>query len=330
MEGQSFRILSLLFIFCIFFLTISLEGQKSKEINPDNPPTDMVYVKGGTYKMGDIWGVKNKLEFEDEHPTHKVKVKSFYMSKYEVTVKDYIEFLNNREISSDDEYNYHKYGNELIFLESKQCPIDYNGTSFYFTGSNLAPDKKCPVTNVTWFGAVEYCNWKSKREGLTQVYDNIRGDYKINCDFNANGYRLPTEAEWEYAARSEGRNDRKWSGTNKKTELKEYAWYNVSRTHEVGTKKPNDIGIYDMSGNVFEWCWDLYGSNYYSNSPTNNPRDRKSVYIKRVHDIVTVRIFRTLRGGRYNFNANWCRTANRWFMDPISSNDYGFRTVRTD
>ncbi len=283
------------------------------QVNLD-PKNGMILIEGGTYTMGDVWGDG----FNDETPTHEVTVSSFYMSKYEISHTEYVNFLNSRDVSRDGSYN----GNELIDMDDSDCAIAHDDSSFYFAGSDYASDEQCPVIEVTWYGAVEYCNWLSELEGLTKAY-TISND-SVECDWNANGYRLPTEAEWEYAARSGGRDDRKWSGTNSKSELGDYAWYYVnsgSVTRPVGTKQPNDLGLYDMSGNVWEWCWDWYDSEYYSDSPSENPKGPKSG-----STIVT----RALRGGLWYGSSIVCRTADRTYDGPTGSHyHYGFRLLRT-
>ena len=129
-----------------------------------------------------------------------------------------------------------------------------------------------PMVRIDWFAATDYCNKLSEKEGLTPCY--TKKGKTVTCDFTANGYRLPTEAEWEYAARAgDNTTDREtWSGTNEESLLGEYAWYldNSGGTIQpVKEKKPNAWGLYDMSGNVWEWCWDAYS--IYSGESETDP-----------------------------------------------------------
>ena len=162
----------------------------------------------------------------------------------------------------------------------------------HFKGDNL------PVESVSWHDAVEFCKKLSQKEGVT--------------------YRLPTEAEWEYAAR--GGNQSKGFEYSGSSSIDGVAWYSSnsgSKTQPVGTKQPNELGIYDMSGNVWEWCSDWYDSNYYKNSPSNNPTGPSSGS------------FRVLRGGSWGSRAKSCRVAYRNYSGPERRFDRsGFRVVR--
>ncbi len=151
---------------------------------------------------------------------------------------------------------------------------------------------------------VEYVNWNDCQTFITKL-NQLTGQQ----------FRLPTEAEWEYAAR--GGNQSKgytYSGSNN---IDEVAWYDDnsgSNPHEVATKAPNELGLYDMSGNVWEWCQDWYGSDYYSSSPINNPTGPSSGS------------HRVIRGGSWYSNATLCRVANRNDCNPTYTNYYyGFR-----
>jgi len=258
--------------------------------------------------MGDIWGNGQG----DEIP-HQVSVNSFYISKYEITHHQYIKFLNNANI---DKKAYFK-GNQLIDMDDRYCPIKFQDSSFIFVSNYFAFDKECPVIEITWYGAVAYCNWRSKQENLTPCY-TIK-ERKVKCDWSADGYRLPTEAEWEYAARSGGQKDQKWSGTNQREKVELYAWYNLNsefKSHKTGTKNPNSAGIYDMTGNVWEWCWDWYGQ--YSKSNQSNPRGPSHGQKK------------VIRGGGWHSGLYNIRNTYRCYpQHPIESgNDIGFRVVK--
>ena len=209
----------------------------------------------------------------DEKPVHSVTVGSFYMKATEVTQKEWKEVMGTNPSR--------------------------------FKGDNR------PVENVNWFDAVKYCNALSKKEGRTPVY-RINGS-SVTANWSADGYRLPTEAEWEYAARG-GKNSRgyKYSGSNS---VGGVGWYNVnsgSKTHPVGQKQANELGLYDMSGNVWEWCWDWYGD--YSSGSQRDPSGPPSGSL------------RVTRGGSWDYVGRRLRSAYRRGHSPgDSSGILGFR-----
>jgi formylglycine-generating enzyme required for sulfatase activity len=183
------------------------------------------------------------------------------------------------------------------------------------------PENTLPVSGVNWFEAVEYCNWLSEAAGLSACYSG-KGNF-INCDFDANGYRLPTEAEWEYAARGGERSEGYlYSGGNDPGPV---AWYQANSggtAHTVGDKLPNELGLFDMSGNVWEWCWDWYEETYYSNSPAVDPTGPTSVPGGPMPS-------KSRRGGGYNEDLLSIRTTFR-SADWISyQGGNGFRVVHT-
>ena len=189
-----------------------------------------------------------------------------------------------------------------------------------------------PVQNVNWYHALVFCNKLSAAEGLTPVY-SIGGTTNttswgtvptttsttwnaVTADWSANGYRLPTEAEWQFAARGgNSTNSYTYAGSNT---VGDVAWYNSngsSTTHTVGGKTANELGLYDMSGNVWEWCWDFYGS--YPSTAQTDYRGAASG------------TFRVLRGGCWGINATYCTVALRGIGNPCDQYGIiGFRVVR--
>ncbi len=267
---------------------------------------EMVRVEGGSFQMGTTSG------FDDENPVHQVTVSTFYMSRYEVTHGQYLEFLNGAGVSAAGRLN----GNEVIDMEDYYVAFSHDGTLFSFSGSGAADSIDCPVIEVTWYGAAEYANWLSAESGLTKVY-TINGS-TVTADWSANGYRMPTEAEWEYAAR--GGNASKgylYAGSDNAGEVAWYGDNSGDRTHPVGGKAPNELGLYDMSGNVSEWCWDWYGS--YSSGSQSDPGGPASG---------SRRVF---RGGRWNIGAWALRSTDRNGYSPdFCYYDLGFRLVRRE
>jgi len=286
-------------------------------------PDGFVFVKGGTVQMGDRF---NEGE-SDELPLHDVTIDNFYLAETEVTHQQVIDVYNwayEQNLINCLSYtvtNTQGISQELLDLDDTDCAIVWNGSSLVFDGSNCAGSSDCPCIEISWFGSVAFCNYKSLLDSLTQFYD--LGDW--SCNWNANGYRLPTEAEWEYAARGGNDGDNhnyRYSGCHDLINLPDYAWFASNsdfQTHEIGTKLPNQSGLYDMSGNVQEWCWDWYSSNYYNSSSSNNPTGPIS------------ETFRLVRGGSWSIDAGVgsCRVASRNTYGPYGHNHHtGFRILR--
>ncbi|UPK73711.1 formylglycine-generating enzyme family protein [Nocardioidaceae bacterium SCSIO 66511] len=158
-----------------------------------------------------------------------------------------------------------------------------------------------PVVDISWHDAIDFCNALSHHEGLTPAYETGPGEAEPNWNRAADGYRLPTEAEWEYACRA-------GSSGPRYGDLEDIAWYRRNsheRVHEVGRKEPNAWGLYDLLGNVWEWCWDLYDPDVYGS-------------------------YRVLRGGGW-FDEHWsCRASVRRRSHPtFITDDLGFRVARS-
>jgi formylglycine-generating enzyme required for sulfatase activity len=185
-------------------------------------------------------------------------------------------------------------------------------------------DPNRPVEHITFADAIEYCNERSGADGLRRCYTLDPQTGARTCDFDADGYRLPTEAEWEFACRA-GTSTARFFAPDSERLLGQYAWYaaNASKqTHPVGRKRPNPWGLYDTYGNVAEWCNDWYDPNAYRGAAARNPRGPAAGRL-----IV-------LRGGAWDSKPHRCRSAARAGENPrfqdacFASDTIGFRCVR--
>lgn len=227
-------------------------------------------------------------------------------------------FLMGSANGKDDEKAVHKVVVDSFYMDA--CEVTQES---FQKLTKINPSKfrdiQGPVEQIRWPEAALYCNARSEKEGLKPCYNPQTWE----CDFTAGGYRLPTEAEWEYACRAGTTGNCFFTGGE--SELGQYAWYRNNsdeKTHKGGTKKPNPFGLYDMYGNVAEWCHDFYDPGYYSISPENNPQGPKSGN-KRV-----------LRGGSWASRVKNCISSARVADTPTTPDicqgydTYGFRCVR--
>ena len=249
---------------------------------------EMVFVQGGSFKMG-------SNDYSGEKPIHAVALDNFYIGKYEVTVAQFAAFVKETAY--------------VTTAEREDSSRIYDGSSWKWQrgvfwkhgiSGSVRPQSEYnhPVIHVSWHDAAAYCDWLNRKTG--------------------HKYRLPTEAEWEYAARGGQQTHKyKYSGSNT---IEDVAWYwdNANKlTHTVGTKQANELGLYDMTGNVLEWCNDWYDSDYYQNSPSRNPQGAASG------------TYRVLRGGAWDGVNLSSRVAVRVVSIPTGRNyNVGFRVAR--
>jgi formylglycine-generating enzyme required for sulfatase activity len=278
----------------------------------------MVLIPAGSFSMGDAFDPEGE---DDELPVHTVFISAFYMDKYEVTSNLWWE----------------------VYTWA-------TNTGFAFANVGLGKSGTHPAHTVNWYDAIAWCNARSQRDGFTPCYTNANGTVYTNaaansfdggCNWAASGYRLPTEAEWEKAARGGVANRRfLWDDANTIQHARANYYASTSAllydtsptasyhpiyntggtpyTSPLGSFAPNGYGLYDMAGNVWEWCWDWYDSTYYSGSPASDPQGPA--------DPLT---FRVLRGGSWFDLADDARVASRDSDNPDNEfSNYGFRCAR--
>jgi formylglycine-generating enzyme required for sulfatase activity len=246
----------------------------------------LTLIPAGTFQMGSPDGDGAP----HEHPRHRVRIsRPFYLGVHEVTQRHY------------------------------QAVMGHNPSGFSSSGggrrrvAGQSTDNH-PVENVSWLDAVAFCNKLSEKEGREPFYV-IEGETVRVLDWTGPGYRLPTEAEWEYACRAN--TTTRYSFGDNEASLGEHGWYggnSGSRTHPVGRKHPNAFGLFDMHGNVWEWCWDGYDEGYYNQSPLDDPQGPSGAS------------GRVLRGAAFGGGPRICRSACRFWNPPENrDNNWGFR-----
>jgi formylglycine-generating enzyme required for sulfatase activity len=274
-----------------------LEKLKQKNMN-------MVLVSEGSFNMGAQGESKTEANYDkdaykwdNEKPVHKVTLNTFYMSECLVTQKLWRDLMGNNP--SFSLYNYLRDNKKDSITEKELIGKYYNDWD------------KLPIENISWFEAVTFCNRLSDECNLPRYY-NIDGN-NVTTNKGICGFRLPTEAEWEFAARGGiHQNPFKYSGSDN---IKDVAWYKNNarqKTHPVCEKNANILGLYDMSGNLWEMCEDWYGD--YEQESQENPHGPSFGHA------------RVNRGGDYFFDASRCRVSKRGCDSPYFRGDsLGFR-----
>ncbi len=269
----------------------------------------LVLVPGGYFLQGDTLGNN------DEKPTRKIRISDFYIGETELTRAQFQEFIETTGYQTDAERG------EGSYIWSSLGWVKKAGISWrHDETGRLRPAAagEYPVVHVSWFDAARYCNWLSAVQKFKPVY--IFENDSVKIDTAGNGFRLPTEAEWEFAAG--GGNTRENCSFSGSAYLSEVAWYSGNAqkgAHPVGQKKANTLGLFDCSGNVWEWCQDWYAPDSYTGLPDSlNPAGPASGVV------------RAIRGGSWSNNPGHCRISNRSSRYPDGRDcNLGFRLARS-
>jgi formylglycine-generating enzyme required for sulfatase activity/serine/threonine protein kinase len=266
--------------------------QRSAVITSFRAP-DMVLVEGGSFQMGSA-GPEAQ---ENEKPVHTVNMHSFSIGKYEVTVRQFLQFVNDTKYQTTAD----TLGFSWIYNGKDWVKGNFVNWTYDIYGKLIEVSKMdLPVVHVSWMDAMNYCNWLSKRTNQK--------------------FRLPTEAEWEFAARGGNRSGRYlFSGSN---DLNEVGWFDENSKNNLsrgGQKQPNELGIYDMSGNAMEWCYDFYGENYYATARAGDLFGPAGGAEK------------VARGGSWFTPDALCRATFRMaYPDNLTGGSVGFRICKTE
>jgi formylglycine-generating enzyme required for sulfatase activity len=286
---------------------VDKSAKKTQSTSKNSIEPEMVSIQGASFNMG-------SNENEDEKPIHRVTVSSFKMAKYEVTVKEFAAFINATNYQTDAE----KIGNSWVFNSKFEESDGVTWRDDEEGRHRPETDWNKPAIHVSWNDATAYCDWLSKKKGKT--------------------FRLPTEAEWEFAAGSGAKHYKYSWGSYELSDSENVGNVADETTHPkygklenygfvgykdgyffaapVGSFQPNELGLYDMTGNVWELCSDWYDATYYANSPSSNPRGPSSGS------------YRVMRGGSWFKAATDCRVAYRSNIGPAKrGSNSGFRVV---
>ncbi len=270
---------------------------------------DMVFVPGGQYLMG----AKDGNSYVAEEFIHPVRLSGFYIGRKELSLAEFRAFVEASGYQSDAE----RTGGAWL-LSSGVFTKDPQGS---WKNPGFRQEESEPVLCLSWNDALQYCNWLSLNQGYKPSYTMHDGQWRL--DSSASGYRLPTEAEWEYAARggaatASGSRDNIYPGRG---DIGALAWYldnAASRSHPAGLKAPNILGIFDLSGNAWEWCHDFFSQDFYRSSPSQDPQGPEAG------------LTRSARGGSWASRARNCRVSQRYARPPGESYSYlGFRLARS-
>ena len=325
---------------CLLFPLSLFAGESKLPMETGSKFPEFVAIPGGTFEMGDHHDLGGREHPSDEIPVHSVSIDSFQIGRTEVTTGQFTEFLNGAlrlEWIEVDGGRVTFGGTETILCETRP-KVRYSGIVFddERKAFSIVPGREDhPAVGIRWEGAALFCNWLSHLHGHPKLYDTKTW----NCDFSKNGFHLPTEAEWEYAARGglqdpycvfpwgdePDYNRANWPRSGDPYEYGDYPWttpvgfYNGSthRKSEFNWPGPreryatkdgvNGYGLYDVCGNVWEWVHDWYGRGYYRQSPSVNPTgpDSGSIMPDR-------KAYRGMRGGNW-YNGQWghSRVSNR-------------------
>jgi sulfatase modifying factor 1 len=274
---MNIKIKVILITLSFVFFHIHIISQKEVEDTSNITKIDLVFIEKGAFKRGDKNGEV------DEKPVRKIKIESFYIGKYEVSNSEFVEFLNvnGNQVEGNTQW---------INLDGKwnnlKCRI-YEKNNRFFVEEGY---EYFPVNFVSWYGAKAYCLWK--------------------------GGRLPTEAEWEYVAKG-GKYSKKQIIKEFEKNISKYSWYfynSDNQMHKRGQKASNTLGLFDIYGNLWEWCSDFYNANYYTTKINKNPQGPISGDYK------------VIRGGSWTNKEEMMRISNRNAINPNSNKiNLGFR-----